>query len=61
MVEQNGLFQFSVDNILGMLLIFEENGTVLYANKAAEEKLEYEGHVSGRLNQNLNPVQIHIK
>ncbi len=47
-MEQNGLFQFSVDNILGMLLIFEENGTVLYANKAAEQKLEYEGHVSGR-------------
>ena len=60
-MEQNGLFQFSVDNILGMLLIFEENGTILYANKAAEQKLEYEGHVAGRRVDTIFPNEFEMQ
>ena len=60
-MEQNGLFQFSIDNILGILLIFEENGTILYANKAAEEKLEYEGHISGRRIDTIFPNEFEMQ
>lgn len=69
-VEQNGLFQFSVDNLFEILLIFEENGTILYANRTAEEELEYSGHVPGIRIDTIFPggfemqdekMQFHIK
>ncbi len=60
-MEQNGLFQFSVDNILGILLIFEENGNILYANKAAEEKLEYNGHVPGQRIDTIFPAEFEMQ
>ena len=60
-MEQNGLFQFSIDNILGILLIFDENGTILYANKAAEEKLEYNGHVPGQRIDTIFPGEFEMQ
>lgn len=55
MVEQNGLFQFSIDNILEILLIFEENATILYANKTAERILEYRDHLPGQRMDTIFP------
>lgn len=60
-MEQNGLFQFSIDNILGILLIFEENGNILYANKAAEQKLEYNGHIPGQRVDTIFPSEFEMQ
>lgn len=38
---QKSLFQFSVDNALEMVIMFAEDGRVLYTNKSAQKKLEY--------------------
>ena len=39
---QNSLFQFSIDNALEMVLIFDDSGTIIYANQSAKDGLEYE-------------------
>ena len=39
---QNSLFQFSIDNALEIIVIFDDGGTILYANQSAKEQLEYE-------------------
>lgn len=41
-MEQDYYFQFSVDNALEMILIFNSEGRILYANKKARLLLEYE-------------------
>ena len=60
-MEQNGLFQFSIDNILEILLIFEENGTILYANKMAEEQLEYEARIPGQRIDTIFPGEFEMQ
>lgn len=40
-MERSELFQFSVDNALEIIIIFEDNGRITYANRTAKEKLEY--------------------
>ncbi len=37
-----------VEDALEMILIFDESGSISYANHAAEKKLEYEGDLCGR-------------
>lgn len=41
-MEQNNLFQFSVDNALEIVLIFNTSGTIVYANNEAKRRLEYD-------------------
>lgn len=38
----NSLFQFSVDNALEMIIIFNDERQIIYANQTAIKKLEYE-------------------
>lgn len=38
---QNRVFQFAIENAHELAIIFDESGRICYANKAAEEKLEY--------------------
>lgn len=40
-MERDDIFQFSMDNALEMIIVFNKNGTIIYANKSAEQKLEY--------------------
>ena len=40
-MDQNSLFRFAVDNALDMVMIFDDSGTIIYANQAACKKLEY--------------------
>ena len=40
-MDQNSLFRYAVDNVIGLVLIFDDTGTILYANQAAGKKLEY--------------------
>lgn len=46
-MEQNGFLQISVDNALEVVIMFDENGIIKYANKQANEKLEYEDGIVG--------------
>ena len=47
MMELSGVFRFSVENALEMILIFDVNGEILYANPMAEKLLKYKESVSG--------------
>jgi len=40
-LDQNSLFRYAIDNVIGLVLIFDDTGTILYANQAAGKKLEY--------------------
>jgi len=40
-LDQNSLFRFSIDNAMEIVLIFDDSGTILYANHSAGNALEY--------------------
>jgi len=40
-MNQNSLFRFAVDNAVGMIIVFDDSGMILYANQTAGDKLEY--------------------
>jgi len=46
-MRQEDLFQFSVDNALEIIVIFNEEGTITYANQTAKRMLEYEEELCG--------------
>lgn len=46
-MEENTLFQFSMDNALEIIIVFEESGTITYANKTAKEQLQYDSDLCG--------------
>lgn len=47
-MEQKALFQFSMDNALEMIIIFDASGTIMYANHSAKKQLEYEEDLRGK-------------
>lgn len=40
-MDQNSLFRFSIDNAMEMVLIFDDSGKILYANRSAKDALMY--------------------
>lgn len=40
-MEQEKLFRFMIEHTLAMMIVFDEQGKVLYANPVAEKKLKY--------------------
>lgn len=46
-MEQNDLFQFSMDHALEIVLIFGEDGVITYANQSAKRQLEYGDELCG--------------
>ncbi len=40
-MDQNSLFHFSIDNAMEIILIFDDSGTILYANQSAGRALDY--------------------
>ena len=55
-MELSGIFGFSVENALEMMLIFEDNGEILYANPMAEKLLKYKETVCGRSIEEVFPT-----
>ncbi len=47
-MEQRALFQFSMDNALEMIIMFDVGGTIVYANQSAKKQLEYEEDLRGK-------------
>lgn len=59
-MEQGGLFQFSVDNALEIIVIFNVCGKILYANQSAMEKLEYEEDIQQCLITDIFPGEFEL-
>ena len=60
-MEQNKLFQFSMDNALEMILIFDGSGRICYANKSAERLLEYKDELCGNLITEIFPAEFEME
>lgn len=46
-MEQRGIFQFSIDNTLEIVIFFDDSGTIIYANQSAKQQLEYGEELCG--------------
>ena len=46
-MDQNSLFRFSIDNAMEMVLVFDDSGKILYANRSAKEALMYYDDLCG--------------
>ena len=46
-MDQNSLFRFSIDNAMEIVFIFDDTGTILYANRSAGVALEYYEELCG--------------
>lgn len=57
---QSGLFQFSIDNALEIVMIFDENGTITYANRAAKQQLEYGDELCTGLISDIFPLSFQM-
>ena len=42
----NNLFRFSVENAMEIIIIFNENGKIIYANQSAIQQLEYDSELT---------------
>ena len=47
-MEHNSLFRFLIDNAMEIVLIFDDSGTILYANTSACDALEYYEELCGK-------------
>ncbi len=54
-MEQSSLFQFSIDNALELIIIFEDDSNIVYANQSATRMLEYEDGLVGCLIGDIFP------
>lgn len=59
-MDMMGLFQFSLDNASEIIMIFNADGVIVYANKAAELKLEYNNQVCGHRITDIFPEQFNL-
>lgn len=60
-MKRKGLFQYSIDNALEIILMFDAGGTIIYANKEAEKELEYKGSLCGCSIMDVFPEQFQIE
>ena len=54
-MDLEGLFRFSIDNALELIISFDENGVITYANPTAEQQLEFEEGLCGHLIKEIFP------
>lgn len=60
-MERNALFQFSIDNILEIVMVFDANGMIRYANQTAVQQLEYKDQLPGRLITDIFPSSFELR
>ncbi len=60
-MQSKELFQFALDNAIGIVIIFNESGEIVYANRAAEQKLEYGDALCGRSVAEIFPGEFKIE
>ncbi|MGN0507106.1 MAG: ATP-binding protein [Lachnospiraceae bacterium] len=54
-MDLEGLFRFSTENALELIISFDENGVITYANPTAEQQLEFEEGLCGHLIKDIFP------
>lgn len=54
------LFQFSIENALEIVIIFDETGTITYANQSAKQQLEYGEELQGSLITDVFPKSFQV-
>ena len=55
-LELNGLFQYSINNALELFIVFDKKGKIVYANRTAEENLEYT--IINRMIKDVSKIEI---
>ncbi len=60
-MEHNSLLQFSMDNALEIVIMFDENGIIEYANRVALDKLEYDNGIKGMMVEQIFPGTFYKK
>ena len=60
-MEESGLFRFSIDNALEIVIIFDDSGTITYANQSAKQQLEYGEEICGSLITDIFPKSFQIE
>lgn len=60
MLEQNGVFWYSLDNVSEMIIICDERGVITYANRSAIGKLKYDSGICGQYITELLPEEFTI-
>lgn len=60
-MEQAELFRFTIEQTLEMMIFFEQKGTILYANPAAESMLKYPESLSNRSIAEIFPREEDLK
>ena len=60
-MEQAELFLFTIEQTLEMMIFFEQKGTILYANPAAESMLKYPESLSNRSIAEIFPREEDLK
>ena len=56
-MELEGLFRFSIDNALELIISFDENGIITYANPSAKQQLEFEEGLYGHQIKEIFPAE----
>ena len=59
-MNQDDLFQFSMDNALEIIIMFDASGTIVYGNQSAKRQLEYE-ELCGNFISDVFPEEFYIE
>jgi len=51
------LLRFSIDNVTEIVLVFDEAGDIVYANRSAEKQLEYDRELTGYRMSDILPAE----
>lgn len=60
-MEQANFFQFTIEQALEMMIVFDACGTILYANPAAENMLKYKDTLYGQCITEIFPMEEDLK
>lgn len=60
-MEHPDLFQFSLDNSLEIVIMFENNGRIVYANQSSKKMLEYDEEIYANSIADIFPGEFQIK
>lgn len=56
-MEQSSFFQFAIEQALEMMIVFDADMKILYANKAAENMLKYQDYLIGKSMLEVFPME----
>lgn len=60
-MERANFFQFTIEQALEMMIVFDANGEILYANPAAEKLLKYKDSLCGKCITEIFPMKEELR